>query len=37
MEGEDGEAEELRELVAEEIKKCTDYVLLDLIYKLLQE
>lgn len=35
MEEEVGEGEALRQCVAEEVAKCTDAVLLDLIYKLL--
>lgn len=31
----DGEGEALRELIKEEVEKCTDTELLDLIYKLL--
>lgn len=35
MEDDGGAGEALRELIAEEVKKCTDIDLLDLIYKLL--
>ena len=35
MKGADGEAEAIRKMVQEEVKKCTDVNLLDLIYKLL--
>ena len=35
MKGADGEAEALQRMIADEVKKCTDVNLLDLIYKLL--
>lgn len=35
MEDDGGEGEALRQLIAEEVKKCTDIDLLDLVYKLL--
>ena len=35
MEEDDGEGEALRKLITEAIKTCTDFVLLDLICKLL--
>ena len=37
MDDDGGEGEALRELIAEELKKCTDIDLLDLIFKLLAE
>lgn len=37
MEDDGGEGEALRQLIAEEVKKCTDIDLLDLVYKLLIE
>ena len=37
MKGTDGEGEVLRRMIAEELEKCEDIDLLDLVYKLLVE